>query len=279
MQSRSFRTFATMKSQHCRGLLVFRENSMITQWEDTSVTWNTFGNGVQPDGTEAEMMTSFTIPQPVDDTLLEIDVTSDVAAWIGGAPNQGWVFIINSGDGWDFDSAETTTNPPKLTVVYLVGDETLAPTAAPTNAPPTASPTSDSFFYGSVTPKLDLATGLPLLALPDGFEYFSFGWTGHIMDDGRPTPPGHDGMGVAAKKGNVIALVRNHELSPGVRLDSKMLGSRQAKYIHLGLHILFYCSLLSRPAILHSSRVELTIWTLRLVATQIFFGTFEKGKW
>lgn len=69
--------------------------------------------------------------------------------------------------------------------------------------------------YGPLTPKRDLATGLYLLALPDGFEYLSYGWTGQIMDDGRPTPTDHDGMAVCAKHGHTIALVRNHELSAG----------------------------------------------------------------
>ena len=67
--------------------------------------------------------------------------------------------------------------------------------------------------YGPLSPKMDLATGLPLLALPEGFEYMSYGWTGQTMTDGRPTPTDHDGMAVVAKRGRLIALVRNHELS------------------------------------------------------------------
>ena len=69
--------------------------------------------------------------------------------------------------------------------------------------------------YGPLEPAADLATGLALLALPEGFEYLSFGWTGQIMDDGRPTPTDHDGMAVVARRGHRIALVRNHELSAG----------------------------------------------------------------
>src|SRR5688572_21578499 len=69
--------------------------------------------------------------------------------------------------------------------------------------------------YGPLSLKPDLATGLSLLALPEGFEYFSYGWTGQLMTDGRPTPPAHDGMAVVARWGSVIALVRNHESSAG----------------------------------------------------------------
>jgi hypothetical protein len=37
------------------------------------------------------------------------------------------------------------------------------------------------------------------------------------MDDGNPTPPGHDGMAVVARWGSTLALVRNHELSQNAR--------------------------------------------------------------
>jgi secreted PhoX family phosphatase len=67
--------------------------------------------------------------------------------------------------------------------------------------------------YGPLSPKKDLATGLSLLALPEGFRYTSFGWTGQRMADGRPTPGGHDGMAVVARRGHILALVRNHELA------------------------------------------------------------------
>lgn len=66
--------------------------------------------------------------------------------------------------------------------------------------------------YGPLSPKKDLATGLELLSLPAGFRYVSFGWTGSPMNDGRPTPGGHDGMAVVAQRGFVLSLVRNHEL-------------------------------------------------------------------
>ncbi len=69
--------------------------------------------------------------------------------------------------------------------------------------------------YGSLRPAADLETGLPLLMLPEGFEYRSFSWTGDPMSDGVPTPDSHDGMGVifAERRGTEIdvTLVRNHE--------------------------------------------------------------------
>jgi secreted PhoX family phosphatase len=50
-----------------------------------------------------------------------------------------------------------------------------------------------------VSPTLDETTGLPLLQLPRGFRYMSYGWTGDMMSDGVATPSLHDGMAVVAE--------------------------------------------------------------------------------
>ncbi len=68
---------------------------------------------------------------------------------------------------------------------------------------------------GDLRPVADSVTGLELLELPEGFHYQSFGWTGQIMGDGRPTPTDHDGMAVVAQRGQRISMVRNHENSEG----------------------------------------------------------------
>jgi uncharacterized repeat protein (TIGR03803 family) len=68
--------------------------------------------------------------------------------------------------------------------------------------------------YGPLRPTIDQTTGLPLLSLPRGFEYLSFGWTGDPMADGNPTPSNHDGMG-AFRVGGKVHLVRNHERGAG----------------------------------------------------------------
>jgi secreted PhoX family phosphatase len=72
--------------------------------------------------------------------------------------------------------------------------------------------------FGPLAPVSDLTTGLPLLHLPEGFQYRTFGWAGTPMADGRPQPSHHDGMGVVARDGDVLTLVANHEcgsLAPG----------------------------------------------------------------
>ncbi len=70
--------------------------------------------------------------------------------------------------------------------------------------------------YGPLFPTIDETTGLPLLKLPKGFRYRSFGWTGDVMSDGTLTPDRHDGMAVvdvgwSRKEGLVLTMIRNHE--------------------------------------------------------------------
>jgi secreted PhoX family phosphatase len=81
--------------------------------------------------------------------------------------------------------------------------------------------------YGPIAPVNDLTTGLPLLQLPAGFTYKSFGWTGDTMSDGKPCPAAHDGMGVVVSRkvgrSAELVLVRNHEVhavSPASFIDA-----------------------------------------------------------
>ena len=64
----------------------------------------------------------------------------------------------------------------------------------------------------SLRPVPDATTGLPLLSLPDGFSYRSFGWTGDPMQGGVATPDRHDGMAAfAGSSPDEVFLIRNHE--------------------------------------------------------------------
>ena len=67
--------------------------------------------------------------------------------------------------------------------------------------------------YGALRPVKDQTTGLELLALPKGFEYLTYGWTGDVMANGNPTPGNHDGMGAFRRADGKVAIVRNHERS------------------------------------------------------------------
>ena len=64
-----------------------------------------------------------------------------------------------------------------------------------------------------LVPVKDEATGLPLIRLPEGFRYVSYGWARDRMSDGLSTPPLHDGMGVVSEQDGIVTLVRNHEVS------------------------------------------------------------------
>ena len=67
--------------------------------------------------------------------------------------------------------------------------------------------------YGPLRPVRDEATGLELIMLPEGFRYTSFGWTGDPIEKGRVTPPQHDGMAAVSQEGDIVTLIRNHEVS------------------------------------------------------------------
>jgi secreted PhoX family phosphatase len=54
--------------------------------------------------------------------------------------------------------------------------------------------------------------GVETLALPEGFDYVTFGKTGQRMSDGFLTPRNHDGMTCLPVSKNVVRLIRNHEL-------------------------------------------------------------------
>lgn len=67
--------------------------------------------------------------------------------------------------------------------------------------------------YGPLAPVRDETTGLPLLHLPAGFRYFTFGWQGDALDGGGTTPTRHDGMAAYDAGGGRVRLIRNHEIA------------------------------------------------------------------
>ena len=80
--------------------------------------------------------------------------------------------------------------------------------------------------YGPLHLVDDATTGLPLLELPEGFRYMTFGWAGDPMDDGRRVPPLHDGMAAFAGENGTVVLVRNHEISAGAALAAPTYDSQ-----------------------------------------------------
>jgi secreted PhoX family phosphatase len=69
--------------------------------------------------------------------------------------------------------------------------------------------------YGPLVATLDETTGLPLLLLPKGFKYVSFGWRGDLLANDQQTPGAHDGMAAFPAGDGLVRLVRNHEINVG----------------------------------------------------------------
>lgn len=80
--------------------------------------------------------------------------------------------------------------------------------------------------FGPIAPKLPLNSGeallnnpligdlrnTPLLALPDGFDYWVVSPTGDTLSDGNLVPSNHDGMAAFRGPNGGTVLVRNHEI-------------------------------------------------------------------
>ncbi|MEO8683834.1 MAG: Ig-like domain-containing protein, partial [Devosia sp.] len=101
---------------------------MLSSWSGSS-TWNSTVNGVQADGVEA-VATADVVTGATSVGVSQFNVTNSVQSWLAGQANNGWVFLSQGTNGWDFYSAQGTT-PPQLTIRYSVPD-------GPTNAAPVA---------------------------------------------------------------------------------------------------------------------------------------------
>ena len=80
--------------------------------------------------------------------------------------------------------------------------------------------------FGKLAPVKDKTTGLPLIQLPEGFEYLTFGWEKDKLTEGGITPAMHDGMAVIASDENTVTLCRNHEVDG----SGKAFGSPEIAY-------------------------------------------------
>lgn len=96
--------------------------------------------------------------------------------------------------------------------------------------------------FGPISPKLPLNTAslpapyanVPLLSLPDKFQYTAISLRGEVMSDGVQVPGNHDGMACfPGRQGNYI-LVRNHERSVGGGIDSTTPNGKQYDFFKDG---------------------------------------------
>jgi hypothetical protein len=109
------------------GMMMHR---MVSDWSESTSTWNSLVNGIQTDNVEASSMISLSIGandgnSNVADSFILLDVTADVQAWVNGQANHGWAmlpFVPNGTNGLDFYSKEevSVSSRPKLTVNYVI---------------------------------------------------------------------------------------------------------------------------------------------------------------
>lgn len=95
---------------------------MLQPW-DIASTWNGFGDGVQADDTEAAALPDDSKSNIPGSAYLTFDVTASVQAWANGEPNQGWLVLNQSSDGWDiatdlYSGSDFADRRPRLTVYY-----------------------------------------------------------------------------------------------------------------------------------------------------------------
>lgn len=94
---------------------------MLIDWSAAATqTWNSFGAGIQADGSEARAAADVTLAALASGSRA-IDVTSSLQAWSEGAANNGWLIQMAGANGLDFSSSEGPV-APKLSVTYTVSN-------------------------------------------------------------------------------------------------------------------------------------------------------------
>jgi hypothetical protein len=100
---------------------------MLTDWEESVATWNSFGTigGVQASEDESSNLppdallldSETTLDRPA--TAGRFDVTRSLEYWASGAQNFGWLVESAATNGWDFRTRESNvTDRPRLIIDY-----------------------------------------------------------------------------------------------------------------------------------------------------------------
>ena len=94
---------------------------MLVPWNDSD-TWDSLVDGIATDDAEAVLADSFTHLPELENAPVILDVTADIATFLGGTPNHGWVIRCTGPDGWFAYSSEfaTTTTRPTLQIAYTL---------------------------------------------------------------------------------------------------------------------------------------------------------------
>jgi hypothetical protein len=109
---------------------------MLIPWDATNETWNTMGNGIQPDDVKARSTyeSALGVPAVSGDSgigVVTVEVTADIQAWVNGETNYGWGMTTwnseinpswgNGTDGLGFRCGESPNidDRPRLRVLWV----------------------------------------------------------------------------------------------------------------------------------------------------------------
>ncbi len=109
---------------------------MLIPWDATNETWNSMGNGIEPDDVEARSIydSALGVPAVSGDSgigVVSVGVTLDLQAWVNGTNNYGWGMpswnseidptFGNGTDGLGFRCCETPNidDRPRLRVLWV----------------------------------------------------------------------------------------------------------------------------------------------------------------
>lgn len=102
----------------------FQLHRMLTPWSEAGTTWNSLGNGITDDGTQAttqpDQVTSQFLTESESDCHSIFDVTESVRAWQEGGANHGWALLPLGTDNLTIRSFESGSFRPELVIDYVL---------------------------------------------------------------------------------------------------------------------------------------------------------------
>lgn len=102
----------------------FRLHRMRTSWSESTATWNSLGEGVDIDGSDAratpDLETLSFMSEGESAGYSIFDVTSSVEAWASGEANHGWVMMPRGTNQILMESFEGGSYGPQLVVDYVL---------------------------------------------------------------------------------------------------------------------------------------------------------------